>query len=131
MHSKRPRSRRYPFMVAIEVTDVGEETQFVGLTSDVSVFGCAVNQRGLDIAKNFIPKGRTVRVRIIHAGTNFVATGKVAYANPGAEIGITFTQVEPNDQAILEKWIDQLRAQRGGRLDDSSHLAPGNVTESW
>lgn len=121
MRSKRPRSRRYPFMVAIEVTDVGAETQFVGLTSDVSVYGCAVNQRGLDIAKNFIPRGRTVRVRIIHAGTNFVAIGKVAYANPGAETGITFTQVEPNHQDILEKWIDQLIARRGESFDDSSY----------
>jgi PilZ domain-containing protein len=125
VHSKRPRSRRYPLMAAIEVTDVGAESQFVGLTSDVSVYGCAVNQRGLDISKNFIPQGRTVRVRIIHAGTNFVATGKVAYANPGAEMGINFTQVEPNHQATLEKWIDQLRATTGPCLDDSSHLAPG------
>lgn len=109
MRPERPRSRRYPLVAVVEVTDIGAETQFVGLTSDVSVSGCAVDQRGLDITKNLIPQGRTVRVRIIHAGTNFVGMGKVAYANPGAETGITFTQIEPNHQATLEKWIDQLR----------------------
>lgn len=125
MHSNRPRARRYPFMVAIEVTDVGAEAQFVGLTSDVSVYGCAVNLRGLDIKKNLMQKGKTVMVRIIRAGTNFVAIGKVAYVNPGAETGIAFTHVELHHQAILEKWIDQ--AKKAAWLDDPSHLAPSNL----
>lgn len=103
MRSERPRSRRYPFIASIEVTDIGAETQFIGLTDDVSVYGCAVR------TKNLLPKERTVRVRITHAGTNFVAMGKVSYSNPGSGIGIVFTQVEPHHQVILEKWIDQLR----------------------
>lgn len=103
MQSERPRARRYPFVATIEVTDVGAETQFIGQTNDVSVYGCGVNTHKI------LPKGTTVRVRIIHAGTNFVALGKVTYANPDAAIGVAFTQVEPNHQAILEKWIDQLR----------------------
>lgn len=128
MHSKRPRARRYPLIATIEVTDVDEETQFVGLTSDVSVYGCAVNQRGLDIKKNLMREGKTVRVRIILAGTNFVAISKVAYVNPGAETGIAFTQVELHHQAILEKWIDQ--ARKAAWLDDPSHLAPSNLNGS-
>ena len=123
MHSERPRARRYPFVATIEVTDVVAETQFVGLTNDVSVYGCAVNHRGLDIKKNLFWRGKTVRVRIIHAGTNFVAMGKVAYASSEAETGIAFTQVEPHHQAILEKWIDH--AKKGAWLDDPSRLASG------
>ena len=103
MHSERPRARRYPFVATIEITDVGTETQFIGQTNDVSVYGCGVN------TQKALPKGTTVRVRIIHASTNFVALGKVTYANPDAGIGVAFTQVELNHQAILEKWIDQLR----------------------
>lgn len=123
MRSKRPRARRYPLVATIEVTEVDAETQFVGLTSDVSVYGCAVNLRGLNIKKNLMQKGKTVRVRIIRAGTNFAAIGKVAYANPGGEAGIAFTQVEPQHQAILEKWIDQ--AKKNSWLDDPSRLASG------
>lgn len=103
MQSERPRARRYPFVATIEVTDVGTETQFIGQTNDVSVYGCGVN------TQQILPKQTTVRVRIIHAGMNFVALGKVTYANPDAGIGVAFTQVEPNQQAILEKWINQLK----------------------
>lgn len=104
MQSERPpRARRYPFVATIEVTDIGTETQFIGQISEVSVYGCAVN------TQKILPRGTPVRVRVIHAGANFVALGKVTSSNPDAGIGVAFTQVEPNHQAILEKWIDQLR----------------------
>lgn len=103
MRSERPRARRYPLVATVEVTDVRTETQFMAQTCDLSVYGCGVHTQRL------LPQGTTVRVRIIHAGTNFVAMGKVTHGNPAAGIGVAFTQVEPNQQSILEKWMDQLR----------------------
>jgi hypothetical protein len=38
-----------------------------------------------------------------------VALGKVAYTRSEVGMGITFTQIEPNDQLILEKWVEELR----------------------
>lgn len=37
------------------------------------------------------------------------ALGRVSYATPEGGMGIAFTQIEPNDQLILEKWVDELR----------------------
>ena len=41
---------------------------------------------------------------MVHEETTFVAFGKVAYAT-GEGMGIVFSTVEADDQAILEKWL--------------------------
>ncbi len=37
-----------------------------------------------------------------------MALGKVSYTT-SERMGIAFTQIEPNDQVILEKWVEELR----------------------
>ena len=78
MQSERPRARRYPFVAYIEITDVDSEAEIRAQTSNLSLFGCSVK------AKELMPKGTIVRVRIVHVGTTFTALGKVAYARQGA-----------------------------------------------
>ena len=46
---------------------------------------------------------------IVHRSANFVALGRVSYATAEGRMGIAFTQIEPNDQLILEKWVEELR----------------------
>lgn len=58
-----------------------------------------------------LPAGITVRVRIAHTGASFIALGRVVYALPNAGIGVVFTEIEPNHQSILEKWITQVRGR--------------------
>ena len=41
---------------------------------------------------------------MVQEGTTFVAFGNVAYAT-GEGMGIVFSTVEANNQAILEKWL--------------------------
>ncbi len=52
--------------------------------------------------------GTKVMVRITHAGTIFVAQGKVAYSRPGARIGIGFTSTEPSSVSCSLKLRIQL-----------------------
>lgn len=110
LKSERPRARRYSLVARIELTDVQSETRFTEQTSNVSLFGCHVD------SEKHLPAGTRVRVRIVRMGANFVAQGKVVYALSNAGIGVVFTEIDPNRQFILEKWIAQLR--------DSKRCAP-------
>jgi hypothetical protein len=99
----RHRARRYPFQANLELTDVQSETQTRERTTDLSLFGCHVD------ALKPLPLGTRVSVKISHGNTSFRALGRVAFARSGAGMGIVFTSIQPNDQLVLEKWIDELR----------------------
>ena len=62
MHTERPRERRYPFVVAIELTEVQSEVKIRERTSDLNLFGCHV-----DTLKLLTP-GTRIRIRIAHNG---------------------------------------------------------------
>ena len=40
---------------------------------------------------------------------DFVALGRVSYITTESGMSIAFTQIEPNDHLILEKWVEELR----------------------
>lgn len=106
MQPKHPRARRMPFVAPIELTDVSSEIQRMERTSDLSFYGCHIN------TLEPLPAGTKVWIRIEHEGANFVAWGKVVFSSPRSGMGAVFTKIEPNSQAILEKWIAQLRARK-------------------
>ena len=103
MPFERPRARRYPFAATIELTDLESERQSWELTSELSLFGCYVN------ALVPLPARTKVRIRIVRAGANFVALGRVVYAQEGAGMGVVFTEIEPSYQSVLENWLTELR----------------------
>ena len=113
MHTERPRARRYPFVVIIELTDVQSEVQIRERTSDLSSFGCHVDTLKL------LPTGTRVRIRIAHRGAKFTALGTVVYAGPNAGMGVAFTKIEQKDQLVLERWIDELREEQERRSQAS------------
>jgi hypothetical protein len=71
------RARRYPVQAYVEVDSVPPEKQIRERTTDLSLFGCHV--------KTMTPltPGSEVSVQIAHAGENFGARGRVAYARAG------------------------------------------------
>jgi hypothetical protein len=92
-------------VATIELTDTQSEAKIQERTSDLSLYGCRVETH-----KSF-PAGAKVRIRIVHRSGNFVALGRVANISSEGGMGIAFTQIEPNDQLILEKWVEDLRDQ--------------------
>jgi len=92
------------FVAAVELTDMRSDAKIQVRTSDLSIYGCRV-----ETDKPF-PTGAKVRIRIAHRSANFVALGRVSYTTEGG-MGIAFTQIEPNHQLILEKWVEELRDQ--------------------
>ena len=105
MHSEIHRATRFPFAANVEVTDIRSERIVTGRTGDLSVFGCYVR------TTNPFPVGTKITLRITHDGASFTAFGKVVYFQPKAGMGLTFAKLESTHEAILEKWIANLRAK--------------------
>jgi PilZ domain-containing protein len=103
MRLERHRARRYPFHASIELTDLESETRTKAQTSDLSLFGCRV-----DTLKP-LPAETKVRIKISHRSENFEALGKVVYSRQNEGMGIHFTNIEPNDQLVLDKWVAERR----------------------
>jgi len=105
MKGEQHRAARFTFVCAAEVTDVASEKNLVGSTGDLSSFGCFVS------TPSPFSQGTKVRVKIAHDGAKFSAQGKVAYAKPKKGMGIVFAGINPLDQGVLEKWLDELRSR--------------------
>jgi len=106
MESKQRRAPRYQFIAEAEVTETLSDTNLIAKTSDLSIGGCFLDML------NPTPRGTQVRVRISHEGATFTALGKVAFILPNMGMGVTFTSIEQDQQAILQKWLANLtRAQ--------------------
>lgn len=98
MHEGRG-ATRYNFGAIAEVIDLDQPDALVSLTRDLSLSGCFVK------TTTPYPEGTRVRVRIIHSGGEFVAFGNVTANVTATGMGIAFTEIEPSDQAILERWL--------------------------
>jgi hypothetical protein len=97
------RARRYSFHAIIELTDLQSETQTKEQTSDLSLFGCHVDTR------KPLPAGTKIRIKISHRSEHFDAMGRVVFTRQNEGMGILFTEIEPNDQLVLDKWIAERR----------------------
>ena len=103
MLTHHPRARRYLFVATIELTDTQSEAKIQARTSDLSMYGCRVE------TNTPFPTGAKVRIRIAHRSANFLSLGRVSHTTSDGGMGIAFTQIEPNNQLILEKWVEELR----------------------
>ena len=99
MDSERRHAPRYPFIADAEVTEISSDTRLAAKTSDLSLSGCFLDML------NPSPQGTDVRVTISHEGAIFTALGSVVFVLPNMGMGVVFTSVEHNQQAILQKWI--------------------------
>jgi len=102
MDSERRRAPRYPFIAEAEAIEVSSNTKLAAKTSDLSIGGCFLDML------NPTPQGTEVRVRISHEGATFTALGRVVFILPNMGMGVTFTNIEQDQQAILQKWIANL-----------------------
>jgi PilZ domain len=102
LHAKQPRAKRFQFVAMVEVTGLDSAIQLRDKTTDLSLFGCQI------ATVNPWPIGTKVRVRISHNGASFAALGAVARVEPGT-MGISFTGIGPKEEALLDKWLADLR----------------------
>jgi polysaccharide deacetylase 2 family uncharacterized protein YibQ len=102
---RHPRALRKPAVIAIVITDMASERQMPARTSDLGVRGCFA------VTPTFLNAGAKVRITIVHAGAKVEVFGHVVYARAEG-MGIAFTKVEPDDQAVLDRWLSDLRVHQ-------------------
>jgi hypothetical protein len=100
MKSEMRRVARYPLVAAVEIHDLATGVRIAARISDLSVFGCYVD------TVNPLPHRTGVRVQIAYNGETFTALGTVAFSSPPMGMGIKFTDVEKDQQAMLQTWLD-------------------------
>jgi hypothetical protein len=117
---ERRRVVRYPFTAAAEVTDLRSETRVTGRSSDLGLGGCYI-----DILSPF-GAGCEVHVRLEREQHVFEAAATVTYAQFSMGMGLAFTEVKPEYQAVLQAWVADL----GGKdLPKSSATAGAPESE--
>ena len=98
---ERRRRPRIPFNATSVITESGSSQIVVAQTSELSRFGCFVQT-----VKPY-PKGTSVHIEMSEGGTTFVASGAVAFVSSEG-MGVVFSVVEPDCQAILEAWLSRI-----------------------
>ena len=102
MGSERRRAPRYPIIADAEITEIASETKLGAKTSDLSAGGCFLDML------NPSTEGTEIVVRISRADSTFAARGKVVFQFPNMGMGVMFTSVPTSQQAVLEKWLEEL-----------------------
>lgn len=102
----KPRAvRRCPFVASVEVTELRSGTRLSARTSEVGLGGCYVD------ALNPFANGVQVKLRIVRDQGVFEATAKVVYSDPSFGMGLSFTEIAPEQRLILENWLEEIVLQ--------------------
>lgn len=98
-HRREP---RHPFFASIELLETKNEVRIEARTGDLSLHGCYVD------TMNPFPASSKVRVTITHDGAKFNAIGSVAHSQPNVGMGISFTEVDPDQKKTLMQWLSSV-----------------------
>jgi hypothetical protein len=113
---ERRQAIRYPFTAAAEIIELSSQTRVIGRTSDLGLTGCYVD------TLTSLPVGAIVRIRMDRDLRVFEALGTVIYAALSMGMGLTFTKIKPEHQAVLEAWMAGLS---GDQLPEPEVVATG------
>ena len=105
---------RYAVSAMAEAVDLQSDTRILGRISDIGEGGCYV-----EVMSPF-GVGTGVRVKITKDDKSFAAQGKVRYSMGGMGMGLTFTNIEPSQRPVLERWIAEL----SGEVDPEPKAGP-------
>ena len=97
--------RRCPLVAAAEVTEMDSQTRLSGRISEIGLGGCYVD--GL----NSFAADTMVTLRILRDQGVFETQARVAYSDPGFGMGLAFTEMTPNQRAMLEAWLAEIVSQ--------------------
>jgi hypothetical protein len=112
--AERRRNPRFPFTVAVEITESRSQTRVACRTADIGLGGCYV-----DTMAPF-PTGATVRVRLNRESRQVDALARVAVSHPSMGMGLEFTEINPEHMESLRAWI----AEASGEGSSEPEVAP-------
>ncbi|MFZ0336230.1 MAG: PilZ domain-containing protein [Candidatus Acidiferrales bacterium] len=102
MDIEHRREPRHPFFASVELLESKLDTRIEARTGDLSLHGCYVD------TMNPFPSGSKVRVTITHMEERFTTLGNVAHSKPNVGMGISFTDIDPQQRPILMKWLSNV-----------------------
>ena len=102
---ERRSAPRYAMVLAAEVIELPRGAKLFARTADISRTGCYID------TLNPIPPASRVIVRITHHDESFEAEARVVYVSPGLGMGLTFTNVEDQQLACLDRWLSEPPAE--------------------
>src|SRR5437879_3439377 len=105
-YQEKRRSLRYSFIASAELIEEKADVRIASRVSELSLNGCY-----LDMMNPF-PKGTLVLVKIAAGDEFFQAKSEVVYAQHNMGAGVGFLKVEPDSQAVLERWLDGAEQER-------------------
>ena len=106
LHPAKQRSvRRCPLVASAEVTELGSGTMLSARTSEFGLGGCYVD------ALNPFAEGTLVGLRILRDQGVFETKAKVVYCDPTFGMGLAFTDMPPDQRALLEAWLTEIVSQ--------------------
>jgi hypothetical protein len=99
--------RRYPFIAAVEITELSSGDRRSGRTSDLSLGGSYIDML------NPFPRGTLVRLRIFNDKGVLEARGRVISSHAGFWMGIGFTHITPDQRSVLKGSLTELESLPG------------------
>jgi hypothetical protein len=96
---------RFPFMADAEIFDISTQTRVVGRSSDLGSNGCYID------TISPLAVGAAVHVGLKRGPDEFKAKAIVKYTLPSMGMGLAFTEINLEHQAVLRKWIAELSGE--------------------
>lgn len=90
---------RFPFLTEAEVMEPLAGGRLKTRLSDLSLNGCYVD------TLHPLPVGARIRLRVVRNKIAFEAFATVIYSEPRLGMGVSFTQLSPEQKSILENWL--------------------------
>ena len=93
---------RYSLIAQAEIIEPGSGVRIAGRISEISRKGCYID------LLNTLPVSTVVEVRVSRDQGSFFSRGRIIYAQEGMGMGIAFQEMTPDQQRILDAWIEGL-----------------------
>jgi hypothetical protein len=103
MPLEKRRTPRYMFFASAELIEEKSDVRVVSRVSELSLHGCY-----LDMMNPF-PTDTPIRLKIwTEENIVFHCRGKIIYSQPNMGAGVAFVDVEPDEQTVLQGWLNEL-----------------------
>lgn len=93
------------FTAGVTVVEPASQTEIEAHTTDLSAGGCYVD------TMNPLPVGTDINLRLTKDGKSFHTKARVVYCQNSVGMGLLFTEIEPMQRPVLEKWFSELRGE--------------------
>lgn len=94
--------QRHPFVAQAEVTELRTGARIAAQTTELSPSGCYMG------ATDPFAEGARVRVKLTKDGRELETNAIVLRVHAEFGMGVAFDELSPAQQAIIDRWLDEI-----------------------